>query len=133
MDRYRSPGVATIAALLAPDRGEPDRAPPAPSEPDFNQTEISTTRKARQFDTVAVMSADFSRIGRRCERAVVTAYRELRAYGADDPAAFRACATLYRIHHPEASLDEAHQLVADWIDHHIVRAAGTPTPGCDCD
>jgi hypothetical protein len=133
MDRYRSPGVATIAALLAPDRGEPDLARPAPLKLDANQTKISVTRKARPLNTIVAMPADFSRIGRRCERAVVTAYRELRAYGTDDPAALRACTTLYRIHHPEASLDEAHQLVAEWIDHHIVRAVDTPTPGCDCD
>ena len=72
-------------------------------------------------------------IGRRCERAVLTAYRELRQVGSDDMAAFQACTTLYRIHHPEASMTEARLLVAEWIDHHLVRQAKTPTPGCDCD
>lgn len=71
-------------------------------------------------------------IGRRCERAVVTAYRELRELGTGDPEAFRACTTLYRIHHPEASLNEARRLVSEWIDHHVVRGARGATPGCDC-
>lgn len=71
-------------------------------------------------------------IGRRCERAVVTAYRELREIGTGDPEAFRACTTLYRIHHPEASLNEARMLVSEWIDHHVVRRAQGATPGCDC-
>jgi hypothetical protein len=72
-------------------------------------------------------------IARRCERAVVTAYRELREVGSDDLSAFRACTTLYRVHHPEASLDEARRLVAEWVDHHVVRGAIGPTEGCDCD
>ncbi len=70
-------------------------------------------------------------IGRRCERAVVTAYRELRQVGSDDMAAFQACTTLYRIHHPEASISEARLLVAEWIDHHLVRRDAAPAPGCD--
>lgn len=72
-------------------------------------------------------------IGRRCERAVLTAYRELRQVGSDDMSAFQACTTLYRIHHPEASLNEARLLVAEWIDHHLVREDNGPTAGCDCD
>ncbi|HYF07783.1 MAG TPA: hypothetical protein VD970_09180 [Acetobacteraceae bacterium] len=79
------------------------------------------------------MGSEFSHIARRCERAVVTAYRELREAGNDDLAAFRACAALYRIHHPEASINEARRLVAEWIDHHVVREAQTETPGCACD
>lgn len=78
------------------------------------------------------MSRQFSTIVRRCERAVVTAYGELRALGSDDIAAFGACTTLYRIHHPEASLNEARRLVAEWIDHHLVRQEDGPTAGCDC-
>jgi len=73
-----------------------------------------------------------SLIGRRCERAVVTAYRELRQHGTGDLGAFQACTTLYRIHHPEASVHEARRLVAEWIDHHLVRRARGPTRGCDC-
>jgi hypothetical protein len=38
--------------------------------------------------------------------------------------AFIACTTLYRIHHPEASLGEARRLVAEWVDHHLDRATG---------
>ncbi len=72
-------------------------------------------------------------IGRRCERAVVTAYRELRKGGSTDIAAFQTCTTLYRIHHPEAGLSEARALVAEWIDHHIIRGQTGATPGCACD
>lgn len=72
-------------------------------------------------------------IARRCERAVVTAYRELRGLGTADLDAFGACTTLYRIHHPESSLNEARRLVAEWIDHHVVREDTGPTPGCECD
>ena len=75
----------------------------------------------------------FGGIARRCERAVVTAYRELRETGTDDLSAFHACTTLYRVHHPEASVDEARRLVAEWVDHHVIRAATGPTRGCDCD
>jgi hypothetical protein len=78
------------------------------------------------------MGREFSQIGRRCERAVITAYRELRALGRDDVSAFGACTTLYRIHHPEASLNEARRLVAEWIDHHVLRGEAGPTDGCDC-
>ena len=59
-------------------------------------------------------------IARRCERAVVTAYRELRHVGSDDLSAFQACTALYRIHHPEATVNEARRLVAEWIDCHVV-------------
>ncbi len=70
------------------------------------------------------MGHEVSQIARRCERAVVTAYRDLRQVGSDDMAAFQACTTLYRIHHPEASLNEARRLVAEWIDHHVVQGSG---------
>ncbi len=79
------------------------------------------------------MAQDVSVIARRCERAVVTAYRDLRQIGSDDMSAFQACTTLYRIHHPEASMNEARRLVAEWIDHHVVRGARGPTPGCACE
>ena len=79
------------------------------------------------------MTVEVSLIARRCERAVVTAYKELRVHGNGDPEAFRACTTLYRIHHPESSLSEARRLVAEWIDHHVVQRSEGPTPGCDCD
>lgn len=70
---------------------------------------------------------------RRCEAAVITAYRELRDIGADDPQAFNACTTLYRIHHPEAPISEARRLVAEWIDYHVIRKdAGLPKPDCGC-
>ncbi len=79
------------------------------------------------------MVRETSLIARRCERAVVTAYRELRGKGTADMNAFAACTTLYRIHHPESSLNEARRLVAEWIDHHVVRNESGPTPGCECD
>ncbi len=79
------------------------------------------------------MDRDLSHIVRRCERAVVTAYRELREGGSPDMAAFTACTTLYRIHHPEASMAEARRLVAEWIDHHVIREERAPAPGCACD
>jgi hypothetical protein len=79
------------------------------------------------------MGYDFSHISRRCERAVVTAYRELRDTGANDYSAFSACTSLYRIHHPEASVAEARRLVAEWVDHHVIRADSGPTDGCACD
>ena len=78
------------------------------------------------------MVRDLTHIARTCERAVVTAYGELRAIGTQDMQAFQACTTLYRIHHPEASIHEARRLVAEWVDHHITRASKTPTPGCGC-
>ncbi len=78
------------------------------------------------------MGQDVSQIARRCERAVVTAYRELRQRGTEDLAAFQSCTTLYRIHHPEATISEARRLVSEWIDHHIFREERGPTRGCDC-
>ena len=68
--------------------------------------------------------SEVSQIARRCERAVVTAYSELREHGSDDMTAFVACTTLYRIHHPEASLNEARRLVAEWVDQHLEPATG---------
>lgn len=65
-----------------------------------------------------------SQIARRCEAAVVTAYSELRQHGTDDLSAFNACTTLYRIHHPEASINEARRLVAEWVDLHLDRDTG---------
>ena len=67
--------------------------------------------------------------GRSCERAVITAYRDLRTRGTGDREAFETCTTLYRIHHPESSLAEARILVSEWIDHHLLQR--TPTaPAC---
>lgn len=78
------------------------------------------------------MGVDLNRITRKCERAVITAYEELLGVGQPDISAFTACTTLYRIHHPEASLNEARRLVAEWIDHHVVRKDSGSTPGCAC-
>jgi streptomycin 6-kinase len=69
-----------------------------------------------------------SQIARRCEAAVVTAYSELRQRGTDDMAAFNACTTLYRIHHPESSINEARRLVAEWVDLHLDPATGNARP-----
>ncbi len=65
-----------------------------------------------------------------CEQAVVAAYRDLLAHGTGDFNAFRACTTLYRIHHPEASLNEARRLVAEWIDYHVVGGNGDNLADC---
>ena len=78
------------------------------------------------------MDRDTSQIGRRCERAVVAAYRDLRALGTHELDAFSACTTLYRIHHPEASLSEARLLVAEWIDHYVVGDGSGAAPDCGC-
>ncbi len=78
------------------------------------------------------MVKEASKIARRCERAVVTAYKELRTLGTGDEQAFHACTTLYRIHHIEASLSEARRLVAEWIDHHVIQGDDGPTSGCEC-
>jgi hypothetical protein len=78
------------------------------------------------------MGRDFSHISRRCERAVVTAYRDLRVKGVPDMSAFMACTTLYRVHHPESSVNEARRLVAEWVDHHVVQAQMSETDGCGC-
>jgi hypothetical protein len=77
-------------------------------------------------------SPETTSIARRCERAVVTAYRELREAGSDDLSAFQACAALYRIHHPEASVAEARWLVAEWIDHHVMHNEAGEGGGCGC-
>jgi hypothetical protein len=78
------------------------------------------------------MDRETSQSGRRCERAVIAAYRDLRALGNHDLDAYTACTTLYRIHHPEASLDEARRLVAEWIDHYVTGDASGPAPDCGC-
>ena len=88
--------------------------------------------RARKREIGPLPPRDASVIARRCERAVVNAYRELRAHGVGDVTAFNACATLYRIHHPEAQAEEARRLAAEWIDHHVINGDTGPTPGCDC-
>lgn len=70
------------------------------------------------------MERETSGHGGGCELAVVAAYRDLRALGTGDFNAFRACTTLYRIHHPEASLNEARRVVAEWIDAHVTGGDG---------
>lgn len=81
------------------------------------------------------MSAELNRINRihrKCEKAIITAYEELREIGHTDVQAFNSCTTLYRIHHPESSINEARLLVSEWIDHHCVRKLNGPTRGCNC-
>jgi hypothetical protein len=29
-------------------------------------------------------------------------------------------------------VNEARRLVAEWIDHHMVKESDGPTPGCEC-
>src|SRR5689334_25069321 len=45
---------------------------------------------------VRQMDSDVSQIARRCERAVITAYRDLRELGSDDLAAFQSCTKIGR-------------------------------------
>jgi hypothetical protein len=52
--------------------------------------------------------------------------------GVPDMSAFMACTTLYRVHHPEATVNEARRLVAEWVDHHVVQGQQTETDGCGC-
>ena len=78
------------------------------------------------------MERETNRSGRSCENAVVAAYRDLRGLGTADLEAFHACTTLYRIHHPEASLDEARRLVAEWIDLHVVGDGNGAVADCGC-
>jgi hypothetical protein len=52
----------------------------------------------------------------RCERAVLQAWHDLRALGSDEVSAFHACTTLYRIHHEDASLHDARDIVAEWLE-----------------
>jgi hypothetical protein len=94
---------------------------------------LSFARVATDSQLERFMGRDFSHIARRCERSVVTAYRELRDVGQSDMVAFQACTTLYRVHHPEASVAEARRLVAEWVDCHVVRESNAPTRGCECD
>jgi hypothetical protein len=129
---YLSAGASTIAALIGPGRIDTVQPPPASSLRDSFSPRAAIMSPPEPV-SILLAEPDLSRITRRCERAVVTAYRDLRAHGADDLPAFRACTTLYRIHHPEASVTEARRLVAEWIDHHLVHREAGPTPGCDCD
>ena len=59
------------------------------------------------------MRAEDSRIDCRCERAVVTAYSELRELGTSDVYAVQACIILYRIRHPQSSTNDARRRVAE--------------------
>ena len=106
MPMYLSAGPSTIAALMVVDRMALESRPGA--------APLGT-------DHLAPTEIELAQIPRRCERAVLTAYRDLRTHGTADLPAFEACTTLYRIHHPEASLTEARNLVAEWIDRHLDR------------
>jgi hypothetical protein len=92
----------------------------------------SDLRMTRIYEETGPRMGREMAITRRCERAVVTAYSELRQVGSDDLSAFKACTSLYRIHHPEASMNEARRLVAEWIDHHLLSQEAGPTDGCAC-
>lgn len=109
MNIYLSAGASTIAALMAVDRPGDDRLEQASG--------VDVAGDGRQM--------------LRCERAVVTAYRDLLRHGTAEAAALRACAVLYRSHHPEASTVGAVDLVAAWLARHGLReAAGRATVPC---
>jgi hypothetical protein len=62
-------------------------------------------------------------IGVKCEggmfeatrSAAIRVYGEMRARGHSDPRAFQAAVSLFKLHFPEMSHDDARFLVADWI------------------
>lgn len=78
------------------------------------------------------MVVQLDRIHRQCERSVITAYQELKAVGIEEIQIFQSCTLLYRIYHPESSLNEARLLVSEWIDHHIYHYYEGKTRGCNC-
>lgn len=78
------------------------------------------------------MIAQLNHIQRQCEKSVITAYQELKAVGIEEIQIFQSCTLLYRIYHPESSLNEARLLVSEWIDHHIYRQSKSKTRGCNC-
>lgn len=79
------------------------------------------------------MATQLESIHRRCEKSVVTAYQELKSAGIKELQIFESCVQLYRIYHPESSVNEARLLVAKWIDYHIyAHKKDGKTPGCDC-
>ena len=68
--------------------------------------------------TISAMPGQCSDVD-SCRRAVTRAYRELRAHGVVDRAAFEAGVTLYRIRHPEILAHEARDRVAEWISEEL--------------
>jgi hypothetical protein len=96
MNIYLSAGASTIAALMAVDRAG----------------------RGQQGGPGMQSAAEARPIARRCERAVVTAYSDLRLHGTAVAAALQACSELYRSHHPEASAAQAAGLVAEWVALH---------------
>jgi hypothetical protein len=130
MNIYLSVGASTIAGLMVVSRTERHASRPAAPVATDNQRVAAAVAGHSATETLH-LGTDLSRIGRRCERAVVTAFRDLVAHGAGDLPALQACTTIYRIHHPEASVCEARRLVAGWIAHHIAQAGPDPVPKCD--
>ena len=55
-------------------------------------------------------------MGQICKRAALRAYRELRARGSADPAAFDAAVAVYRHYHPETAPRESNYIVANWLE-----------------
>jgi hypothetical protein len=68
-------------------------------------------------------------MGQICKQAALRAYRELRARGTTDPAAFHAAVAVYRHHHPETAPRDSHYIVANWIDDPNSRDAEFVTQG----
>lgn len=62
-------------------------------------------------------------MGQICKQAALRAYRELRARGTTDSAAFHAAVAVYRHHHPETSPRDSNYIVANWVDEPDTRAA----------
>ena len=50
-----------------------------------------------------------------CKGIVARTYREMVEMGRQDEDAFRSAVNVYRIHHPEATNQDAPYVVAEWI------------------
>lgn len=61
-----------------------------------------------------------------CEHTVITTYLELLELGTSELYAFQTCVTLYRIHYPATSKDDAQSAVARWIDPLLAEIRMTP-------
>jgi hypothetical protein len=68
-------------------------------------------------------------MGTFCKQASLRAYRELRATGKAELAAFDAAVAVYRFHHPETPRRDSNYIVADWIVERDVHDLGFEVQG----
>ncbi len=95
----KSAGTARASSRSSSTRPSEPALPPRPA----SRYGAGSCGRSQQ-ERAPVGNDAVSLIARRCERAVVTAYRELRQHGTGDLGAFQACTTLYRIHRPKSSV-----------------------------